>query len=184
MLQITIPKGELWDELNNEFLYTDEIKISMEHSLVSLSKWESKWHKPFLQYGLTTPEEELDYVRCMTLTKNVDPMVYSFLTNESKEKINNYIEDPMTATWFRDDKTSKNKKASVGNQIVTAELIYYWMISYNIPFECQYWHLSKLMTLIRVCEEENKRSSGKVDKNDILRRNRELNEIRRKKYAH
>ena len=150
MLSITIPSTQLWDESKEEFRYTKEQTLQLEHSLVSLSKWESKWQKAFLGNQPKTTEETIDYIRCMTLTKNVDPEVYNYLTNKNIEDIGEYINSPMTATWFTEDKTAKPNR-----EVTTSELIYYWMISYNIPFECQKWHLNRLLTLIRVCGIKN-----------------------------
>ena len=146
MLRITIPAVEQWDEVKQEFVFTKEQTLSLEHSLVSLSKWESKWCKAFLTKQDKTSEETLDYIKFMTLTQNVDPEVYNYLTNGNISEINEYIEAPMTATYFSDEKTVKTSREQV-----TAELIYYWMIALNIPFECQKWHLNRLLTLIKVC---------------------------------
>ena len=177
MLQITIPSTEFWDEKNNEFISTKEQTLQLEHSLVSLSKWESKWCKPFLSKDKArTFEETIDYVRCMTITQNVDPNVYNYLTNGNIEKVNEYIAAPMTATWFAEDKTGK-----AGGEQITAELIYYWMISFNVPFECQKWHLNRLLTLIRICEVKNK-PPKKMSKRDIASQNAKLNAARKKKY--
>ena len=174
MLQITIPAVELWDERKQEFITTKEQTLQLEHSLVSLSKWESKWCKPFLNKQEKTFEETLDYIKCMTLTQNVDPEVYNYLTNENIKEINEYIEAPMTATYFSDEKTSKTSREQV-----TAELIYYWMIALNIPFECQKWHLNRLLTLIKVCSIKNQ-PPKKRSKKDIMSRNAALNAARRK----
>lgn len=175
MLAITVPKTEQWDEVNEEYVYTNEQTLQLEHSLVSLSKWESKWCKPFLSSKDKTSEETIDYVRCMTITPNVKPDVYRCLTNKNIEDINSYISAPMTATWFSDDKTSSPSK-----EIITAEIIYYWMIAFNIPFECQKWHLNRLLTLIRVCDRKN-RPPKKMGKNEIMSRNAALNAARRKR---
>ena len=175
MLQITIPSIELWDEKKEEFIYTKGQTLQLEHSLVSLSKWESKWCKSFLFTKEKTDEETLDYIKCMTLTQNVDPEVYNRLTNANINEINKYIEAPMTATFFSDDKMTKSSR-----EIVTAELIYYWMIASNIPFECQKWHLNRLLALVKVCNIKNsppKKRSGK----EIMSRNAALNATRRKR---
>ena len=174
MLQITITGGELYDESKNEFITIKEQTLQLEHSLVSLSKWESKWQKAFLSKGERTFEETIDYIRCMTLNKNVDPIAYQFLTNENIEAVNAYISNPMTATYFSDD-----TKKGGSREIVTAELIYYWMISLNIPFECQKWHLNRLLTLIRVCNVKNT-PPKKRSKKEIMSRNAALNAARRK----
>jgi len=174
MLRITIPAVEQWDEQKQEFITIKEQTLSLEHSLVSLSKWESKWCKAFLTKDNKTFEETLDYIKCMTLTQNVDPEVYNYLTNGNINEINEYIEAPMTATYFSDDKTGKTSREQV-----TAELIYYWMIALNIPFECQKWHLNRLLTLIKVCNIKNQ-PPKKRSKKDIMSRNAALNAARRK----
>lgn len=175
MLQITIPaRDDLWDEVNGEFVTSKEQKLVLEHSLISLSKWESNWCKPFLSKQEKTTEETIDYIRCMTLTQNVDPKVYNFLTDENIRDINAYIEAPMTATWFSNSNTGKQNREQI-----TAELVYYWMIALNIPFECQKWHLNRLLTLIRVCEIKNS-PPKKMSRREILSRNAALNAARRK----
>lgn len=175
MLPITIPYCELWDEINETFIIIKEQTLQLEHSLVSISKWESKWRKPFLTNTEKTYEETIDYIRCMTITQNVDPHVYLALTQENFVQINNYIGSPMTATWFKEDKKPKSN-----SKVITNELIYYWMITLQIPLECQKWHLNRLLTLIRVCNEENQ-PSKKMSKRDIMSRNAALNAARKKK---
>ena len=174
MLQITIPATEQWDEKNQVFVKTDEQVLRLEHSLVSLHKWESKWHKSFLFTKEKTYEETLDYIKCMTLTQNVNPDVYYCLTNENITQINEYIADPMTATYIYED-----EKKEINRDKVTAELIYYWMISLEIPFECQKWHLNQLLALIKVCNVKNN-PKKKMSNRDILSRNKALNEARKK----
>lgn len=176
MLKITVPPGEYYDEENEEFIYTKEQTLQLEHSLVSISKWESKWHKAFLGKQEKTDEELLDYVRCMTLTQNVDPEVYKRLSEDNYKDINSYIENPMTATTFYDDKSRKRGPS----EVVTAELIYYWMISFNIPVEFQKWHLNKLLTLIRVCSVKNA-TPKKHSQRELMSRNAALNAARRKR---
>ena len=173
MLEITIPAVEQWDELNQEFIYTKEQTLRLEHSLVSLSKWESKWNKPFLSKQDKTQEEILDYIKCMTTTQNVDPNIYKCLTNSNIIEIKEYIESPMTATTFSKDKNSKTNR-----EVVTSELIYYWMIALNIPFECQKWHLNRLLTLVQVCNIKNQ-PPKKMSKKEIMSRNAALNAARR-----
>ena len=174
MLQITIPAVEQWDENKQEFVYTREQTLQLEHSLVSLSKWESKWCKAFLTKQDKTVEETLDYIRCMTITQNVNPGVYQSLTNGNIDEINRYIEAPMTATYFSDDGNSRTN-----SEQITAELIYYWLIALNIPLECQKWHLNRLLTLVRVCNIKNQ-PPQKRSKKDIMSRNAALNAARRK----
>lgn len=177
MLQITIPSTELWDEQKEEFVYRKEKTLQLEHSLVSVSKWESKWNKSFLSTADKTEEEIIDYIRCMTITQNVDPEVYSRLSNPIIKEIYDYINAPMTATVFSDN----GQKSGRSREAVTSELIYYWMIALNIPFECQKWHLNRLLTLIRVCEVKNAPPKS-MNKRDIMSHNAALNAVRRKKY--
>lgn len=175
MLKITVKGGEIFNEETFEVSYTKDTVLQLEHSLISLAKWESKWHKPYLEdMDKRTAEEYLDYIRCMTITQNVDPSVYTRLSYDNLMEIKNYMDDTMTASWFNDKQTPKSKQKAV-----TAELIYYWMISLQIPFECEKWHLNRLLTLIRVCNIENS-PKKKMRKGDIYKQNRALNEARRK----
>lgn len=172
MLEITIPAVEKWDQIKQEFINKPAQTLRLEHSLVSLSKWESKWCKPFLTKDTKPIEETIDYVRCMTITQNVNPEVYNNLTPENIAQIIAYIEAPMTATYFSQDKGKPSREQ------VTAELIYYWMIAFNIPFECQKWHLNRLLTLIRVCNIKNQ-PPKKMNKKELMSRNAALNAQRR-----
>lgn len=172
MLTLTIPAIEFYDELNNEFVTTKAQTLQLEHSLVSLSKWEAKWHKPFLTTKEKTQEESIDYIQCMTLTQNVPSDVYTRIGAMQIREVSIYIEAPMTATVL------PAKKGSVNRETVTAELIYYWMIALNIPFECQKWHLNRLLTLINVCSNKNQPSS-KMGRQELFERNRSLNQQRR-----
>ena len=179
MLEITIPPvvSEQFDESKNEFVYStvlEEQTLQLEHSLVSLSKWESKWCKPFISHKEKTVEEILDYIKCMTLNDNVDPEVYKHLTVGNFNEVHEYINAPMTATTFSADRNGKGSR-----EIITAELIYYWMITLNIPFECREWHLNQLLTLIRVCNIKNS-PPKKMSKSEIAKRNAALNAARRK----
>lgn len=174
MLQLEIPDREYFDESTSTFIQIKGQTILLEHSLISLSKWEAKWKKPFLSNEEKTYEETLDYVRCMTVTKNVDPNLYFGLSRANIEAVNSYIEDPMTATTF------SNRKQGRSREIVTSELIYYWMIALQIPSEYEKWHLNRLLTLIRVCNIKNE-PPKKMGKGEILRRNRALNAARRAK---
>lgn len=177
MLLIEVPIApEGWDEAKQEFVEAKTVTLQLEHSLVSLSKWESKWCKAFLTKHEKTPEETLDYVKCMTITKNVDPDVYNHLTNENIKQVNEYIEAPMTATYFSEQKTGGGSR-----EVITAELIYYWMVALQIPFECQKWHLNRLLTLVRVCNIKNQ-PPKKMGKRDLISRNASLNAARRKQF--
>jgi hypothetical protein len=173
MLEIIIPGLELYNEEINEFTCYDDVKLELEHSLVSISKWESKWCKPFLDGKDKTLDEIVDYVRCMTISDNIESDVYDRLTEENLVVINEYIGRPMTATTFN------NEKKSTGREIITSEIIYYWMVSFNIPFECQYWHLNRLLTLIKVCNVKNN-PPKKMSQKEILARNKALNDARKK----
>lgn len=175
MLELDIPAGEVYLENEECFVRVNPTVLRLEHSLVSISKWEAKWQKPFLDSSKRhTVEETLDYIKCMTLNQNVDPLVYSCLTSSMVEKINEYINTNATATTF-----SNIKHGAPNRQIVTSELIYYWMFGYGIPIDCQKWHLSRLLTLIRIFDVKSD-SGKKMSRNEILAQNRALNEARRK----
>lgn len=176
MLQIVVPSHEYYDEVNNEFITVKGQVLQLEHSLVSISKWEAKWNKPFLSKEKKTVEEFLDYVRCMTLTQNVNPMVYKNINDKIAKQIMDYIEAPMSATWFNEAKMPPRRSS----EVVTSELIYYWMVALQIPFECQKWHLNRLMTLIRICNIKNAPKQKKMSRSEILSRNAALNAARRK----
>lgn len=175
MLTIKIPiTKEGWDEVKEEFVEAKYQTLQLEHSLVSLSKWESKWKKPFFSKTGLTGEETLDYIKYMTITKNVDSDVYNHLTQENIKEVMDYIQDPMTATTF-----SNSGKNAINRETITSELIYYWMIESNIPFECQKWHLNRLITLIRVCGVK-RTPPKKRSRRDIMSQNAALNAARRK----
>lgn len=179
MLTIVVPGNEFWNDKTEQFEYTDDTTLMLEHSLIAISKWEAKWHKPFIgktKQDTKTDEETLDYIKCMTLNKNVDPKVYLALTDENIDDIQRYIRDPMTATKINDGKGKSSK------QFITSELIYYWMIAYNIPKECEKWHIERLLTLIRICNvESNKhnKKNNKVNERTTLDKMAALNEKRR-----
>lgn len=174
MMTLDIPETELFDERTEQFVIIKPIQLRLEHSLVSVSKWESKWKKPFLQNKEPkTLAESRHYVQCMTLNQNVDPNVYYALTAEHFKRINEYIEAQLTATWF------SNSHGSPSRDVITSEIIYYQMVAYGIPFECQKWHLSRLLTLIRICNIKNN-PGKKMSKTDILSQNQKLNAARRR----
>lgn len=173
MLQITVPAREMFDERTMTFYTTPRTVLNLEHSLLSIRKWESKWKIPFLSDKEKTAEQSIDYIRCMTLNQNVDPIVYQSISNRNLTEIDKYINDSMTATTFSDNPNKSSRR-----QIITAEIIYYWMISYDIPFEAQKWHLNQLLTLIRVCEIKNA-PKKKMSRKEILAQNRALNEARK-----
>ena len=177
MLQITIPKQKLFNDATNEFIDIKETTLQLEQSLVSLAKWEATWNKPFQSKQRKTRAESEDYVRCMTITQNVDPNVYKGLTKKNMDEIDAYMDLPMTATTFGNNQNGRRERRAI-----TAEVIYYWMISLGIPIDFQRWHLNRLMTLIRVCNEKNapnrKRSTG-----EMLNERRALNEARRRSHG-
>ena len=178
MLTITVPESEVYDEEKNEFIATKETTLRLEHSLVSISKWESKWKKAFLGKEKKTREEVLDYVKCMTTTQNVPDDVYLCLTRDNFAEIGRYIEDSRTATWFSD----RNNRPT--SETVTSELIYYWMTAFNIPFECQKWHLNRLLTLIKICSiKNNPKGAQKMSTSAVMRQNSALNKARRAKFG-
>ena len=177
MLRLIIPLSEeKWDESKQEFIEPKTITLQLEHSLLSLSKWESKWNRPFLSRKDMTYEETIDYIKCMTLTPNVDSAVYDNLDAGHINEVKQYILAPMTATTFSNEHGNKTSR-----EIITSELIYYWMVALNIPFECQKWHLNRLITLIKVCNIKNA-PPKKRSKKDILSSNAALNAARRKQF--
>lgn len=176
MLTITVPEQELYNERTEEFLTIPSATLTLEHSLVSISKWEAKWKKPFYDKTEKTPKEVTDYIRCMCVTKNVQPNVFYYLGDENLKKIQEYIADPMTATTF-----SSHEKGSRRQRIITSELIYYWMISDGIPLDCEKWHINRLLTLIHVFDAEANASKNKMSKKDIYSQNAALNAARRAK---
>lgn len=177
MLQITVPGEKLWDEKNEVFINTKEDTLQLEHSLISISKWESKYHKPFLnEREQMSIEETMFYVRCMILNHSYDENVVFALTQENWDEINKYITDSMTATTFSKIPGQEREKS----EVLTSEVIYYYMIALQIPFECQKWHLNRLLTLIKVCSAKNA-PSKKVGKKAQAKNYAALNRARRAK---
>lgn len=178
MKEIHIPACEGFDSEKQEFVNIEDTTLKLEHSLISLKKWEQHWHVSFLDANTKkTPEMWIDYIKCMTINK-VDDKVYEYLPMAVVNDVIKYIEDPMTATWFSDKDTigaSKNK-----NEVITAEIIYCWMIMLNIPVEFEKWHLNQLLTLIRVVNIKN--NPKKMNPKDQAAQRRSLNAARRAKY--
>lgn len=178
MLELTIPESEMFDEDKNEFVIGDAVVLRLEHSLSSLSKWESKWEKPFLGKENKSTEETLDYVNAMSLDGPIPPDVLSRIDNECAKQISDYIGAKHSATWFKEDSRQVGPR-----ETVTAEIIYHWMIALNIPSEYETWHLTRLLTLVRVINEKNKQADGsskkKMSRSELAARNRELNAQRR-----
>lgn len=174
MLKIVVPGVEFYDEKKNEFIELGEETLILEHSLVALSKWESKYKRSFLAHKDKTVDEMIYYLKCMTIN-DVSEYVYERLTKENIKQIKEYIEDKMSASCINHFDTSIGPKDTI-----TSDLIYYWMVALQIPFECQYWHLNRLMTLIEICNVKN-RPPKKMSKHDIMKRNKSLNEARRAK---
>ena len=175
MLTINVPEQEFYDSRTNKFYTVKAKTLQLEHSLLSISKWEAKWKKPFLSKEKMTVEQFVDYIRCMCLIPNIESETFRHLGKENYNAISDYINDPMTATWFNDE----NKPKGRSRETITSELVYYWMIALNIPMECQKWHFNRLMTLVRICNIKNA-PPKKMKRNEILARNRALNEARRK----
>lgn len=182
MLTIVIPpceESDNWDASIKEFVHKDAFKgctLNLEHSLISISKWESKWHVPFLSDKKKTEEQTMHYIKCMTINQGISDEVYDHLTVKNVEEISQYINDPMTATTVRSLPGQSRTR-----EIITSELIYYWMTALQIPFECEKWHLNRLLQLVAVCNAKNT-PPKKMSKSDVIRRNAEINAARRAKY--
>lgn len=174
MIEIVVKGDDLWDENEERFVSVKPVILHMEHSLISLSKWEAKFKKSFLKTREKTLEETLYYYKCMTITKNVKDEVYTRLSSENIQEINNYISDPMTATHVPDVRAAKG-----ATDTQTAEVIYYQMLSNGIPIEFEKWHLNRLITLIRVFNHKNNPNGSKMSNAEIFKRNRDLNQLRR-----
>lgn len=173
MLTIIVPGTDMFDDAKQEFFTSPAVTLELEHSLFSLSKWESKWEIPFLGGTEKTTEQTLDYIRVMTISPDVPAEVYDRLTSTNLQAINEYINAKMTATWFKEAPGPKNR-----GEAITAEIIYYWLVSHTIPFECQHWHLNRLITLIKVCNEKNA-PKKKMSRRELLAQQRQLNAERR-----
>ena len=171
-LPIEVPGAEFWDAEKECFEYTEPAKFHLEHSLYSISKWEAKWHIPFLSTKDKTYDQAIDYVRCMCIEEEVDPKVFQGITKKQMDEITAYIENPMTATTFSD------KAHGHSRDIITNEIVYFWMTDCGLPFECQFWHINHLLTLIRVCQIK-RQPPKKMGKKNTLRSNAELNAARR-----
>jgi hypothetical protein len=178
VLQLEIPERELFDESTSSFLTIKKESLQLEHSLVSLSKWEANWRKPFLGKETKTTEETIDYIKCMTVTQNIKNEVYDHLPGEVFSKVDQYIQAPMSATWFSDN---TNTQPQQNREVITAEIIYYWMITLNIPMECQKWHLNRLLTLIKVCNLKNQ-PAKKQSRHDMLSQRAAANAARKAQY--
>lgn len=175
MLRLTIPAREVFDDETQEFSSTKETTLSLEHSLVSISKWEARWHLPYLHTDMTM-EQMVDYIQCMTITQNVPPDVYRGLTQDNVDTVLEYIQDSMTAT------TVTHRQQKFSRDIVTSELIYYWMIALQIPPQYEKWHLNRLLTLIDVCNVKNG-PADKMSKKEINEQYRAINAQRRAELA-
>lgn len=174
MLPVHVSGQEFWDEAKEQFIFGSDVTLKLEHSLISISKWESKWQVPFYD-SEKTEEMVKDYIRCMTLNTGIDPEVYDRLSAQNIDEINEYIASPMTASTIKDD-----KKGSGPKERITSELIYYWMTAFNIPFECEKWHINRLIMLVRICSEKNK-PTKKMSAREVMAQNKALNAARRAK---
>lgn len=175
MLQLLIDNTDFYDSEKNLFITVKPQILVLEHSLISISKWESKYKRPFFKNDKTMPEF-IDYIRFMTINKNIDPIVYNCINGKNLNTINNYINDPYTATTINNHSTMRKR---LGNDVITSEVVYYWMVSYQIPFECEKWHFNRLITLIKVCEAMNS-SQKKMSSKSVMKQNSAINAARRK----
>lgn len=176
--------NKVWDEEKEQFIYLKNTTFTIEHSLISISKWESKWHKPYMSRKDKTYEENIDYIKCMTLEKEIDENIYKHLSKKNMEDIQSYIDDPMSASKILSNKAKNASKSN--NQSMTSEYIYYSMIALEIPVEFEKWHINRLLTLIEICSEKNKEAYGdtknKMSKSQLAARNSKLNAARKAKF--
>ncbi len=177
MLTITVSGMESFDETTGKFVIVGGTALELEHSLVSLSKWESIHEKAFLGKEAKTSEEVLSYIKCMVVTSEIPPEVFQELSEDNFTAINDYLNAKMTATYFNDVPGTPNSR-----EVITSDLIYYWMTAFSIPFECEHWHLNRLFTLIRICNIKQEKPK-KQNRAQIASRNRELNEQRKKQHG-
>jgi hypothetical protein len=174
MLRLSVPGSEFFDDSTSEFITTEPLELELEHCLAAVSKWESKFETPFLSAKEQTHPETLAYVKCMILDPKFDFDAPFELSPENLDIVNTYINSKQTATTFAKEHTQTSRTS----EIVTSELIYYWMVSFNIPFECEYWNLNRLLALVKICSIKNSKPK-KMSRNEIAQRNRDLNEARR-----
>jgi len=175
MLRLTVVTEEGFDDESQRFVPAATFDLELEHSLVSLSKWESRFEKPFLTSKDKSPEELLAYLEMMCLTTEIPPEVFPKFSRDNLDELNKYINSRQTATWFND----KDQRPS--RDVITSELIYYWMVAFNIPFECQFWHLNRLLTLIKVCNIKNTppQKGRRMNRAEAMSRQNSLNAQRR-----
>lgn len=178
MLIINVAETELFDEANDTFVTAPAVKLKLEHSLVSLAAWESKWEKPFLSDEQHTYEETVSYIQFMCIKPSVTEDTLGRISSEQFKEINNYIEAKMTATWFKELPGASR----MNKEVITAEIIYYWMTALNVPLEWESRHLNRLFTLIKVLNEKNK-PAKKQPRSTTLEQHRSINEARRAQYA-
>lgn len=176
MLRIIIEGDEVYDEEKNEFSTVNDVVVDLEHSLVSLSKWESEFQKPFLMPGEKSAEEIFGYIKAMVLTPGAGLDVLQRCSQKNIQEIQQYIDSSQSATTFGSMPERRGP-----SEVITSELIYYWMVAFNIPFECQTWHLNRLFALIRICNIKNS-PPKKMTRHEIAERNRQLNAERKAKY--
>lgn len=177
MLTLKVPVVEAFDEATKKIVVSEYFLLELEHSLASLSRWEQKFEKPFLGTDEKSSEETLWYIKAMTLTPNVPDALYSRLTTENLKAVTEYINAKMTATTITEHGPRRPSR-----EVITAEIIYYWMVSLNIPFECQYWHLNKLITLVRVCNLKNAPAKP-MNRKSAAQQQRALNAQRRAQHG-
>lgn len=187
MLTITIPDREYYDPVKEEFGKIKGATLRMEHSLISISKWEAKWKKPFLvKDPPKTEEESFDYFMCMCVDRSIDPDAIRYgLTPNLINQINAYMGDPYTATTFSSD----GPEGKPDRSIITSEIIYWSMIQHNIPIEFEKWNLNRLLTLIKVCnikqaEADPKYGKGKkLSKSALYAKHNRINEMNKARMA-
>lgn len=173
MLTIVIEGEESFNNEEQTFETLNDVVIELEHSLLSVSKWESKFQKPFLAAGKKTSEELFEYLKAMVVTPSIDLDVLYSCSQKNLDTIQEYIDSSQSATTFG----VMPERQGLG-EVITSELIYYWIVAFKIPFECQTWHLNRLFALIRICNIKNSKPKP-MSRMELAQRNRELNAKRR-----
>lgn len=175
---------ELFDEETNTFLHPVGKKLHLEHSLLSISKWEAEWEIPFLNTDKTS-EQSLSYIKCCVLDDDFDELLLNTLSDKNILDFNAYLSKGMTAKKIIDLRSSLSQKRKsrrpASQKALTSEDIYYSMIQFHVWKECEEWPLQRLLSLLQLCSLKSN-STGEMSKSDQAKFYREENARRKAKY--